>query len=97
MEIKYENIIHRVKGVAEHPRPLERIPAGVEFDFNMSFKVFEGDADDLIEDVYRGLRLIELDALGGNSSRGSGQVRFDNLTCDGQSVDLAAYPFEEGA
>jgi CRISPR-associated protein Csm3 len=90
MEVKYENIIHRVKGVAEHPRPLERVPAGVNFDFNLSFKVFEGDQPALLDYVYRGLRLIELDALGGNSSRGCGQVRFDSLTCDGEAVDLAA-------
>jgi len=57
----------------------------------MSFKVFQGDAENLIEEVYRGLRLIELDALGGCSSRGSGQVRFDDLACDGQSIDLAHY------
>ncbi len=91
MEVKYENIIHRVKGVADHPRPLERVPAGVQFTFNMSFKVFQGDAASLVEDVYRGLRLIELDALGGCSSRGSGQVRFDELACDGQSIDLTQY------
>ena len=88
MEVKYENVIHRVKGVAEHPRPLERVPAGVTFDFNLSFKVFEGDDPSLLEYVYRGLKLIELDALGGNSSRGCGQVRFDNLACDEQKVDL---------
>lgn len=90
MEIKYENIIHRVKGIAEHPRPLERIPAGVVFDFNLSFKVFAGDAPNLIDYVYRGLRLVELDALGGCGSRGCGQVRFDDLSCDGQKVDLAS-------
>lgn len=91
MEVKYENVIHRVKGMAEHPRPLERVPAGVRFDFDMSFKVFQGDDPQLIEDVYRGLRLIELDALGGCSSRGSGQVRFDGLACDGQPIDLSGY------
>ncbi len=90
MEVKYENIIHRVKGVAEHPRPLERVPAGVTFDFSMSFKVFEGDDPSFLDYVYKGLRLIELDALGGCGSRGCGQVRFDNLACDGQKVDLAS-------
>jgi CRISPR-associated protein Csm3 len=88
MEVKYENIIHRVKGVAEHPRPLERVPAGVSFDFNLSFKVFEGDDKSLLDYVYKGLRLIELDALGGCGSRGCGQVRFDNLKCDEQDVSL---------
>lgn len=90
MEVKYENIIHRVKGIAEHPRPLERVPAGVAFDFSLSFKVFEGDDSSWINYVYQGLRLIELDALGGCGSRGCGQVRFDNLACDGQKVELAS-------
>lgn len=92
MEIKYENTIDRVRGVAEHPRPLERVPAGVEFSLHLSFKIFEDDPPELLEDVFRGLRLIELDALGGNSSRGCGQVRFDNLQCDQNRIDLAAYP-----
>ena len=88
MEVKYENIINRVKGVAEHPRPLERVPAGVEFGLNISFKVFENDSDDLLEYVFQGLKLIELDALGGGSSRGNGQVSFVDLKCDGQEVNL---------
>jgi len=91
MEVKYENTIDRVRGVAEHPRPLERVPAGVAFTFYLSFKVFEGDTSELLDDVFRGLRLIELDALGGNSSRGCGQVRFDNLKCDEKSIDLQHY------
>lgn len=88
MEVKYENTIDRVKGTAEHPRPLERVPSGVCFDFYLSFKVFDDDDPKLLDEVFYGLRLIELDALGGNSSRGCGQVRFDNLTCDGKPVDL---------
>ena len=91
MEVKYENTIDRVKGTAEHPRPLERIPSGVSFDFSLSFKVYEGDDPQWLEEVLFGLRLIELDALGGNSSRGCGQVRFVELVCDGKAVDLATY------
>jgi CRISPR-associated protein Csm3 len=90
MEVKYENTIDRVRGVAQHPRPLERVPAGVEFDFSLSFKIFEGDPEDLFQDVLKGLKLIELDALGGNSSRGCGQVRFEGLTCDGETIELPA-------
>jgi len=88
MEVKYENTIDRVKGTAEHPRPLERVPSGVCFEFNLSFKIYEGDDAELLNEVFRGLRLIELDALGGNSSRGCGQVRFSGLTCDNEAVDL---------
>ncbi len=86
MEEKYENVIHRIKGTADHPRPLERVPAGVEFDFNISFKQYEGDEASLVDYVYKGLKMIELDALGGNSSRGCGQVKFVDLHCDKQPV-----------
>jgi CRISPR-associated protein Csm3 len=88
MEVKYENVIHRVKGVAEHPRPLERVPAGVEFDFTMSFKVFEDDPENMVDWVFKGLNMIMMDALGGNSSRGCGQVEFSDVTIDDENVDL---------
>jgi CRISPR-associated protein Csm3 len=89
-EVKYENSINRVSGTAAYPRPLERIPAGVRFDFSIAFKRFEQDEEDLINYVYKGLKLIQLDALGGNSSRGSGHVAFENVLCDNQAVDLDA-------
>ena len=88
MEVKHENTIDRVKGTAMHPRPLERVPAGVEFDFNISLKQYEGDDPSLKDYVLKGLKMIELDALGGNSSRGCGQVRFDDLKVDGETVEL---------
>lgn len=89
MEVKYENIINRVSGTAEHPRPVERVPAGVEFDFNLAIKIFEGDNEEELKNIIlMGLKLIELDALGGHSSRGSGQVRFDDLACNGEAFHL---------
>lgn len=89
MEIKYENTINRVTGTADNPRPLERVPAGVSFEMNIALKVFDVDkADDLVAWLFKGLKLVELDALGGGSSRGNGQVVFEDLTLDGQPVDL---------
>lgn len=91
MEIKNENIINRLKGVAEHPRPLERVPAGVRFELNMALKIYErDDARELADWVFKGLRLVEMDALGGCSSRGCGQVSFEGLTRNGNPVDLSA-------
>jgi CRISPR-associated protein Csm3 len=86
MEIKYENTINRITGVA-NPRPLERVPASVEFDFNISFKVFEGDPEDYFTTVLKGMRMLELDALGGSGSRGCGQIKFVNITIDGEGKD----------
>lgn len=91
MEVKYENTIDRVKGVAAHPRPLERVPAGVSFDFTMAFKEFAEDDDKLKTYIFQGLRLMTLDALGGNSSRGCGQITFENLKFNDEAINLDDY------
>lgn len=82
-EDKYENAINRITARA-NPRPLERVPSGVEFSFEMSFRIFDVDGDNGTYDeelfntyIPLGLKLIEQDALGGSGSRGSGKVTFD--------------------
>lgn len=88
MEVKNENIINRIKGVAEHPRPLERVPAGTCFTLNIAFRVYEGDSEELLDWVFKGLKLIQLDAIGGGGSRGNGQVVFEQLQIDGRPISL---------
>jgi len=88
-ESKYENVIDRKTGttIGGGLRQIERVPSAVEFDFNMSIRVFEGDNEQLLKDtIVLGLKLLELDALGGNGSRGYGRVRFDNITGDIQEL-----------
>lgn len=88
-EVKTENRIDRIRGVAEHPRQTERVPAGALFDFQLTFKVLNIDRDDgaaLRRVVWQGLRLLELDSLGGSGSRGYGKVKFRNLQLDGRDV-----------
>lgn len=77
-EVKSENRINRIRGVAEHPRFTERVPAGAEFDFSVSLKEFEGDGD-LLGFLFEGLRLLEMDSLGGSGSRGYGRICFEFL------------------
>ena len=77
--------------MADHPRPLERVPAGVCFDLNIALKVYENDAPNLADWIFRGLRLVELDALGGCSSRGCGQVAFEDMALNGSPVDMSAF------
>lgn len=74
-EIKSENSIDRIKGTALNPRFTERVPAGFKFDFSISIKEMDGD-DSLLDLLLHGLKLLELDALGGSGSRGYGRVRF---------------------
>ena len=80
-ENKYENTIDRVKGVAQHPRQQERVPAGAEFDIEMIINVWDEDTqkDALLQMVKDAIRLIENDYLGGSGSRGYGQVKFGDL------------------
>ncbi len=84
IEKKTENIINRKSGAAEHPRSLERIPAGAEFDIEIVLQEYEGDnISDMIEFVKEGLRLVQQTYLGGFGSRGSGNVSFHELQLDG--------------
>ena len=77
-EAKYENSIDRRTGTASNPRQIERVPAGVEFEFEITLKVLDDDNEkelrELIED---GIKLLELDYLGGNGSRGYGRVKIN--------------------
>jgi len=86
-EVKSENMINRISGVAGHPRQTERVPAGALFDFTLSFKRLDQDEENLLETVLAGLKLLELDSLGGSGSRGYGKVKFEHLKIDGEDGD----------
>jgi len=77
VEEKYENSIDRLKGTAKNPRPTERVPAGINFAFEIVLRVFEGDnEEEMMKRVKEALRLVQADALGGSGSRGYGKVEF---------------------
>lgn len=81
-EGKWENVIDRVKGTAEHPRQMERIPAGVFFDVEFVVNVWDNDKEkekDLLDLLQKGINALENDYLGGSGSRGYGQIKFDDL------------------
>lgn len=84
-ETKSENMIDRIRGVAEHPRNTERVPAGARFSFNLTLRVHAGDSA-LLPMVWRGLKLLELTGLGGSGSRGYGKLRFSQLALGGADV-----------
>jgi CRISPR-associated protein Csm3 len=83
-ETKMENMIDRIRGVAEHPRNTERVPATAKFDFNLTIRVH--DDEDLLDTVLQGLKLLELTGLGGSGSRGYGKIKFGKLELDGQAI-----------
>ena len=94
-EAKCENTIDRITSTAGNPRQTERVPAGAEFDFKLTLRQFEDDKPELLDLVLKGLKLLELDSLGGSGSRGYGKVKFTELTVDGEARNLDDIkPFE---
>ncbi|HMS74763.1 type III-A CRISPR-associated RAMP protein Csm3 [Gordonia sp. (in: high G+C Gram-positive bacteria)] len=92
-EIKFENTINRITAIA-NPRQMERVIPGSRFDFSLIYEVSFGakrqgteptlpsyeEIGEDFETVVRGLRLLELDYLGGSGTRGYGRVKFHDLS-----------------
>lgn len=84
VEEKNENSLNRITAEA-NPRPIERIVPGVEFDFEISYRVIDtgdnGETDKKYfkEVVLESLKLLQDDYLGGGGSRGNGQIEFKDL------------------
>ena len=81
-ETKMENVIDRLTGTTKNGglRQIERVNSSIEFDFDVSLRVFDGDnEEEFVNTLKLGLKLLELDALGGSGSRGYGKVLFTDI------------------
>jgi len=82
-EAKTEVSINRLTSKA-NPRTFERVPAGAEFKYQMVVNVVAEDEqvenveNDLLKLLALGMELVEKDYLGGQGSRGYGQIKFKN-------------------
>lgn len=79
-ESKTEVSINRITSKSEEGlRTIERVPAGATFDVEFVVNVFENeDENELCKTFTDAISLLEDDYLGGNGSRGYGQVAFDD-------------------
>ena len=76
-EVKSENWIDRRTGVAGRGglRTQERVPAGAQFELNLSVRIFEGDDEEkILGFIQEGLDMLQQDTLGGSGTRGYGWV-----------------------
>jgi len=75
-EGKTEVVIDRITSAA-NPRQIERVPAGARFALNMVLNIWEQDNNrtELIDNLFKSLELLRDDYLGGNGSRGYGQIK----------------------
>jgi len=84
-EAKTEVSINRLTSRA-NPRTFERVPAGAVFEFEMVVNVVSADdqvdkvRNELLDLLARGMELVQDDYIGGQGSRGYGQIEFENLT-----------------
>jgi len=80
-DVKWENTINRKTGTAEHPRQLERVPIGAIFNFEMIYDAYDdGKKEAHLTKIITAMRLLQNDYIGGNGSRGYGQIRFQQVT-----------------
>lgn len=78
-EVKFENTINRADGTAK-PRQIERVPAGTKFVFQLVYTVIdETEIEEDLKTLHAGIKLLELDYLGGHGTRGYGRVSIENI------------------
>ena len=95
-EIKTEVSIDRLTSAA-NPRNFERVPAGAIFELDMVLDLYNVDyensenaknrANKFVNLVKQGLSLIEDDYLGGQGTRGYGQVQFGKISVSERTAD----------
>ena len=84
LEVKPENVIKRDTSKAT-PRFIERVTRGARFKGNVIFNVYTGEDVKLLRELMDHMKLLEYVGLGGNVSRGYGQIK---LTFDKYEIKI---------
>jgi CRISPR-associated protein Csm3 len=78
-EVKWEAAIDRVTSAAT-PRQMERVPRDSAFDgFELVFSIYRQQDITLFVRVLEAMQLLQDDYLGGQGSRGSGKIAFEDV------------------
>ena len=97
-EVKTENAINRITSAA-NPRPIERVPAESEFNFEIVLTLYERDKEkelQLLSLLLEGLKMLEDNYLGGYGSRGYGKLKFYNLELEERTKEFYEKLQEKG-
>ncbi len=78
-ELKMENVLNRITSESMNLRTNERVPAGVEFEGEITFDIYSEEDLELLSKLLQGLLQLENTYLGGSGSRGYGRVKFTEL------------------
>lgn len=94
-EVKFENAINRLSGVA-NPRQIERSIRGSEFPLELIYNV--EDSEEILDDfekIREGFKLLQYDYLGGSGTRGYGKVNFKELEVEVVVGEVASATIDE--
>jgi CRISPR-associated protein Csm3 len=87
-ELKTEVVIDRITSQAM-PRTFERVPANVLFNLKLVCNVFENDNEqEILNLVIKGLKLLQDDYIGGQGSRGYGQVKISIEKIENSEIQI---------
>lgn len=82
-ESKTEVSINRITALS-NPRTFERVPAGAQFKIQMVLNVFDSDnEEELKKSLRQAIAMLHDDYLGGQGSRGYGQVHISLIPAEG--------------
>lgn len=94
-EVKTENGINRETSVA-NPRQIERVTAGTTFGVCLTYQMTdEAQTREDMQLLAQGMRLLQLDYLGGHGSRGSGRVSLRNFRLEAFGAQVDTVPLQE--
>ena len=94
-EVKAENGINRETSVA-NPRQIERVTAGTTFGVCLTYQMTdEAQTREDMQLLAQGMRLLQLDYLGGHGSRGSGRVSLRNFRLEAFGAQVDTAPLQE--
>lgn len=71
-----DTILTAMSSTRQDSSSTSRVPADAEFDFSVTLKILDVGEEELLDYLLLGLKLLEMDALGGSGSRGYGRVKF---------------------
>lgn len=81
-EVKFENTINRLTGVA-NPRQIERVIRGCIFGMEIIYNIDEEEEiEEDLKMLVEGFKLLKYDYLGGHGSRGYGKVKLNKLRAE---------------
>lgn len=94
-QVKTEVVIDRITSAAT-PRQMERVPAGVCFDYEIVCNIYSTRDIEWLKYLQEAMELLEHDYLGGQGSRGYGQVYFKTRHVEVKPLNGSGIDQEDG-